>query len=275
MENSFIRIGNFDDIKNRHVLTHWQDNVEVIKIDEGDMNCMVNSEKFTIRKGNICIINKKQLHRISCADENGCTFKNLFIDPSFFTANKKIYDKYIDPILNNDNVSQIIVNSNTSLNKEINKLIDEIYYLEKEKPLCYELSVIAYIHLMFKEIYCYIKTKKIANKKSSSDIVLFMKMTSFIYENFSEKISLDDIASVANISRSKCSNIFKKYADNSPIEFLNLYRLEVSIEKLINNDQQISEMALECGFGQQSYYNKLFLREYKITPSEYRRKYSK
>ncbi|MCI5839620.1 MAG: AraC family transcriptional regulator [Peptoniphilaceae bacterium] len=275
MENKFIKVQNFNDIKNRHVLTHWQDNVEIIKIDDGKMNCVVNSVKFTLKKGDICIINQKQLHRISCENENNCTFKNIFIDPSFFTANKEIYNKYIDPILNNDNISQIILNSNTSLNKEINKFIDEIEFLENNKPLAYELSIIAYIHFIFKDIYCYAKNKKVINKKSNSDILLFMRITSFIYDNFSKKITLDDLSLVGNVSRSKCSNIFKKYAGTSPIDFLNLYRLEVSTEKLINSDEQISEIALECGFGQQSYYNKLFLREYKVTPSEYRKKYSK
>lgn len=65
--------------------------------------------------------------------------------------------------------------------------------------------------------------------------------------------------------------LFKKYTQNSPIEFLNLYRLEVSTSFLKNTTDNISTISLNCGFGQQSYYNRLFIREYGITPKEYRK----
>lgn len=70
------------------------------------------------------------------------------------------------------------------------------------------------------------------------------KMFSFIYENYAGKLTLDEIAASGGVCRSKCCQIFKKYLNNSPIGFLNLYRLEVSQYQLIHTDISVTEIAL-------------------------------
>lgn len=96
-------------------------------------------------------------------------------------------------------------------------------------------------------------------------------MCDFIYTNYMNKLTLENITSMGNVSKSKAINIFNKYAQRSPVDFLNLYRLKVASEKLKNTEQSISEIALNTGFNQPSYFNRLFFREYNMTPSEYRK----
>lgn len=47
------------------------------------------------------------------------------------------------------------------------------------------------------------------------------QMVSYIYQNYREIISLDDIASAGNVSVSKCCILFKKYLQQFPIDFVN------------------------------------------------------
>ena len=49
------------------------------------------------------------------------------------------------------------------------------------------------------------------------------------------------------------------------------YRLQMSAEKLVTTSKQITEIAYACGFGQPSYFNRLFLKEYNMTPNQYRK----
>ena len=39
---------------------------------------------------------------------------------------------------------------------------------------------------------------------------------------------------------------------------------------LKDTTESITSISISCGFGQPSYYNRLFLKEYKMTPKEYR-----
>ncbi len=96
-------------------------------------------------------------------------------------------------------------------------------------------------------------------------------MLEYIENNYQNDISLDDIANTVSISRSQCSKLFKQYTDQSPISYLNNYRLEKSREQLRNSDKNISQIAYDCGFNEQSYYSRLFLREFGCTPLEYRK----
>ena len=91
------------------------------------------------------------------------------------------------------------------------------------------------------------------------------------YKNYADKISLSDIAEYGNVSISKCSRMFNLYTKHSPIDFLNLYRLEIASNLLRSTDQSISQISSSCGFDQQSYFNRMFKKEYGCTPLAYRK----
>jgi AraC-like DNA-binding protein len=96
-------------------------------------------------------------------------------------------------------------------------------------------------------------------------------MVDYIYSHYSENITLDDIAASGNISRSQCAKLFNRYTSLSPINFLNKHRLEISRELLRTTYLPIGEIALSCGFSDQSYFNRLFVKQYGITPFAYRK----
>ena len=91
--------------------------------------------------------------------------------------------------------------------------------------------------------------------------------------DYQGEISLDDIANSIAVSASTCTRLFKEYTNKTPIVFLNNYRLEKSAQLLRNTDDSIMNISFDCGFLQQSYFNRVFLREYGVTPKQYRNQY--
>ncbi|MCR5273137.1 MAG: AraC family transcriptional regulator, partial [Lachnospiraceae bacterium] len=53
--------------------------------------------------------------------------------------------------------------------------------------------------------------------------------------------------------------------------FLNSYRLEMGSKLLVNSDEPISYIANACGVGEQSYFNRMFMKEFGCTPLEWRK----
>lgn len=262
--------------KNKYILTHWQKGMELLRITSGKMECLVDGKVFELYKGDICIINENQLHRIYPDDKCECMYQCLMIDSSLFTNNKEIYDLYIKPILEDEHFTHIITRANKPFTKELNVLLDAIYELDNTNPKAKELLIVAYMHMLLQKIYTYYKEKSNDNVDISFyDLILYRKLADYIYDNYKEKITLEELSKYGSISRNKCCALFKKYAQNSPIDFINLHRLEVSINLLENTDESISAIAFDCGFGQQSYYNRLFLKRYGMTPKEYRNKKKK
>ncbi|RGF95145.1 AraC family transcriptional regulator [Firmicutes bacterium AM55-24TS] len=66
--------------------------------------------------------------------------------------------------------------------------------------------------------------------------------------------------------------IFRDISDTSPIVYLNRYRTTQSAYMLRNTNKSISEISSLCGFNNGSYFDKMFMRFMKCTPSEYRNK---
>lgn len=263
-----ISIETYDGKEPMHDLTHWNDRIELIRVIERSVTCVINGESKIMDTGDICIINRQQLHMIHC-NNSSCKIQRLLVDPVIFASNKVIYNKYLVPPLTDPTVAHIKVGKRKSA--DIARLMDRMVELNATTPVAYELELIAMVYLLFQRLFMIYQSesgKHVA--PSTTDLVLFRRMADFIYNNYPKKITLDDIAAAANVSKSKCGNVFKEFSGHTPVDYLNLYRLLISTDLLRSTNTTISEIAYSCGFGQQSYFNRLFLREYGVTPKEYR-----
>ena len=255
-------------------LAHWHNSFELIEVVEGRFYCNVDGSEFLINKGNICIINRGRLHHIYTEDYNAsmCRKKTIIFNPDYFIKDQNIYEKYILPLLEKDAFAHIQFNIKKGIGLDINTLMKEIEALEDEKPIGYELEEYSLIYKVIRYLYlAYQSSKQSIHTTYDANVQIQRNMTSFIHEHFNSKIGLEDIAEAGKVSKSTCIRLFHKYTGKSPIDFLNSYRLQMSAEKLVATSEQITEIAYACGFGQPSYFNRLFLKEYNMTPNQYRK----
>ena len=268
---------NFDTHK-QDELAHWHNSFELIEVVEGKFFCNVDGSEFLINKGNICIINRGRLHHIYTEDHNAfkCRKKTIIFNPDYFIKDQNIYEKYILPLLEKDAFAHIQFNIKKGIGLDINTLMKEIEALEDEKPIGYELEEYSLIYKVIRYLYlAYQSSKQSIHTTYDANVQIQRNMTSFIHEHFNSKIGLEDIAEAGQVSKSTCIRLFHKYTGKSPIDFLNSYRLQMSAEKLVATSEQITEIAYACGFGQPSYFNRLFLKEYNITPNQYRKQHAR
>ena len=268
---------NFDTHK-QDELAHWHNSFELIEVVEGKFFCNVDGSEFLINKGNICIINRGRLHHIYTEDHNAfkCRKKTIIFNPDYFIKDQNIYEKYILPLLEKDAFAHIQFNIKKGIGLDINTLMKEIEALEDEKPIGYELEEYSLIYKVIRYLYlAYQSSKQSIHTTYDANVQIQRNMTSFIHEHFNSKIGLEDIAEAGQVSKSTCIRLFHKYTGKSPIDFLNNYRLQMSAEKLVATSEQITEIAYACGFGQPSYFNRLFLKEYNMTPNQYRKQHAR
>lgn len=96
------------------------------------------------------------------------------------------------------------------------------------------------------------------------------KTIAYMNSHFSEKITTEDLAERVNLSAGHFSKIFKAVSGESPIDFLNTLRLQKARTMLMNREENITNVALKCGFQSSSYFSTCFLEKYRMTPSAYR-----
>lgn len=93
----------------------------------------------------------------------------------------------------------------------------------------------------------------------------------YVMRNFKEKISLDDAASLVNMSDSAFCRYFYKRTQKTFFEFLNETRIGFSCRLLLDGKKNISEIAYESGFNNISHFNRQFRQIKGVTPTEYKK----
>ena len=93
---------------------------------------------------------------------------------------------------------------------------------------------------------------------------------SYIENHFSENISLDDLARTAGFNKRYFCKIFKSLTTKTPIEYLNLYRINIAKKMLLDNSTiSVSEVAYACGYNDSAYFIRIFKKTLNTTPAKF------
>ncbi len=65
--------------------------------------------------------------------------------------------------------------------------------------------------------------------------------------------------------------LFKKNTQVSFAQYLNAHRISKSIELMRTTDKDINDIALDCGYQNANYFFRVFKKQTKMAPSEYKR----
>lgn len=268
----YIRTNILSEYPDMKALCHWHEDIELIHILEGEMLYHINEKVILMKEQDCIVVNSRQLHYGCAHRRHECKFICILFQPKFLTPNVYIYDNFIKPIVENSGITCLHYHTMDQTHLQIMELIRHICTLKENGMKAYELEVVSTLFSLWNMLFC--QCAPLFSQDQEPDnghLALQKKMVSYIYEHYKNAVTLDEIAAAGNISRSQCCMIFKQYLQQSPIDFLNKYRLAVSCYLLANTDSSIARIATSCGFNHLSYYSKIFSREYGCTPTEFRR----
>lgn len=238
-----------------------------IRVIEGTVCFEVNMQKLFIEAGETLFVNCRVPHTCRGVIKAPARLRILIAAPDAVSA--PFLDKEVKTLMDDNEFSSTVIRPVSPL---FSYDLDAIYDLIRHKPEGCEFEI-ASRYLALLRQYCRIRrhTNPDETMLRDIDVDALREMLAFIGENHHEEITVDQIAAAGGMSRSKCTRIFRRYLGKSPIEHVQLYRLEKSVFLLKNTNLQFAEISAMCGFNQQSYFNRLFIREYGITPREMRR----
>ena len=269
-----IREGLLSAYPNHRALCHWHEDIEWVYIRSGQMNYYMNGKRVLLNTGEALMVNSRQMHYGYSENGQDCDFIRILCHPKIFITNSVLYQSYIAPVLSNPSLEYLHLKPEFPEDAEALQLLPEILRIKKEHPAAYEIEAAALLSLLWCRLLRShpMMPNEAAAKPKEPDLLVQRDMVSYIYSHYSESINLDEIAAAGKVCRNKCCQIFRRYLNQSPIDFLNHYRLEVSCHLLNNTKLSIAEICTACGFNHQSYYSKIFLRTYSCSPREFRKR---
>ena len=100
----------------------------------------------------------------------------------------------------------------------------------------------------------------------------FENMCSLMKEKENFVIGVECMTEISKKSREYVSRSVKKYLGITATEFVNDLRLNYAASKIINTNENITDIALECGFYSVSWFNKMFIKKYGMSPNKFRKR---
>ncbi len=97
------------------------------------------------------------------------------------------------------------------------------------------------------------------------------KINAYIRNHLQTEITLVELANLVHLHPNYFIKYFKKHFNVTPIEYVNVLRLQTA-SKLLTRDpyQSIQRIADEVGFNDYRYFSRLFKKKYGVSPSQYR-----
>lgn len=123
------------------------------------------------------------------------------------------------------------------------------------------------------DIITYLLLLKGMEQKSRNVPETINYITKYIQHNFATPITLNFLASFANVSKYYLTREFKKYLGTSPIQYLISIRLINAKFMLIHTQLPVAVIAEQTGFTDINNFNRLFLKNIGVRPMEFRKQH--
>lgn len=109
------------------------------------------------------------------------------------------------------------------------------------------------------------------NSYSEKDTNRLNEVYQYLNKNFTQKVSLQEVSKIANMSSSAFCRFFKSRTQKPFSLFVNELRIAYACRLLLNRELSVTSIAFECGYQNLSNFNKFFRKITGQTPLQYRR----
>ena len=160
---------------------------------------------------------------------------------------------------------------NGKTNQAIRLMMQELLYMKGGQSIIQLLQI---LNLMVDSPNCQpITQAEYINLNKDSETDRMGQVYEFVMKNFKEKITLEEVSEIANLSVSAFSRYFKTRVNKSFSDFLSEVRISHACKLLHEKEMNISEISFECGFFTLSNFNKQFKDRIGKTPLAYKKDY--
>lgn len=245
---------------------HWHMEHELIFVLQGTLHLSVNGEPFTLHQGDGVFIEDGSIH--GGTPEN-CIYECIVFDLERFLPLASKCGQTLQGVRSNG--SQL--NELLPANSNAARILQKLFQAMECEAAGYEFTTTGLLWELLGEIIApHLHAPNAAQPVHQiSQAEAVKKVLRCIRSDYAEPLTLEMLAKQANLDPKYLCCIFRRITGRTPIDYLNYYRIECAAELLCLSNQSITDIALQCGFGDVSYFSRAFRRLKNQTPSEYRK----
>ena len=134
------------------------------------------------------------------------------------------------------------------------------------------MNVGAFLIVVTKLCQIYVENSVAMKLDTDPKDAAFMKSLAMIHERYADKLTIDELASEAKLSKSTYMRRFLQICKITPAEYIIKKRVEVAENMLKHTNVSLLEISEKVGFYDAAHFSRTFKRIKGISPLEYRNK---
>jgi len=252
---------------NRH------DYFELVYLISGELVWQVQDSFVTESEGDLFVMTSPKFHRVTERSGAKVEVHSLFFDRNMLASASGSDFEYLDYLFTQTSNHRHLVGGDTHLPREVDQLIREI---AKELParsdrarLCVRTYVKMILVLLMDHVASPEPRHSSASRRQGS-LDRLKPLFEIMERDYAGRISTEDAAEIVNMSLSTFRRTFLQLTGESFVQYLNTFRIAKAQKLLASTAMPISEVCLEVGFCDQSYFGMIFRRLTQMTPRGYR-----
>lgn len=227
---------------------HWHSDIEIVHISKGTLDLTLNDTHYNLNAGDSIIVPGGVVHG---AVPDCCEYECLRFDKSILYATpgikKLVKTELLYPVKFADS-----------------KDIERLFLLMCEKAP----NQLALMSLLFLIVEKTIEKQDGTTVTNEEKIERIKPAITFIEDNYSRHITIDELSGECLMSNNYFIRYFKEVTNQTPIEFLNKFRIESACAMLLSG-ASVTETAFACGFNDLSYFIHMFKKNVGLSPKKY------
>lgn len=256
---------------------HFHNYLEIGYCYEGRGGMILGEQEYKFSGGQFTIIPKNYPHTTNSDPGTVSKWEYLFIDVESFLHEiyqSKSNTKKIERMIQRINSFAVLRNAEDS--PLIARMILGILNIMRNKPELYleeaKGILLALLVNIARENNIDTSDLKDPEEQDTKVTTLVSHALDYITLHFMEPLKIEDLANLCHISETHFRRVFSSYMKMSPLEYINLVRIQTACEYLKKTDSPISDIAHKCGFSTLSTFNRNFKQAVGMTPHEWRKR---
>ncbi|WP_379163630.1 helix-turn-helix domain-containing protein [Paenibacillus sp. sgz5001063] len=256
--------------------THWHEEAEFFLLLEGEIMFQVDTDYFTLRQGEAVFIESGDIHAAYTLNDSPCRFCALVFHPDLLASAQydTIQQTVIQPLLEKRQSFPRQLSPDIPWQLELLRHLERMMEAYDLKMPGFESFIKGTLLIMLSQIA--IEGRSVNHSQSESadttKISRLKKVILYIQDNYQEPIRTRDLSELIPMSEGQFCRFFKAMTRKTPVDYINSYRIRQAADLLQQTERKISDIALEVGFDNVSYFIKVFRKSMKCSPSEFRKR---
>lgn len=252
---------------------HFHNEYEIYYLLEGERYYFIDNQTYYVKKGSLVFVDRNKIHKTGAANTSyhdriliqilDETLEGIFLQ-QFNIDIVAFFSKYFGVLELNEAGQRYVENLIFAVMEEMKKRHTNYEFIIKAKLA--ELIVFA------------LRCKKGENATYQVEIVKTQKhkkiheIAQYIHENYSSKLSLEDLSKHFYVSKCYLSRIFKEVTGFTVNEYINIVRITKAKDLLEDSKHSITEVSEMVGYDSITYFEKVFKKYIEKSPLKYRKK---